>query len=100
FAIYGGVAPLPTNRTTGWAYPFWLKMDNRTIADEFFRGSYTFGIWIDGEIEPGLKYRAMIANNLSALGISADQLDADPSTFAGTVWWMPTTGEYGTAEEF
>ena len=53
-----------------WTYPFWLKMDNRTIADEFFRGSYTFGIWADGEIDEGLEYRVMIANNLSALGIS------------------------------
>lgn len=102
FNIYAGVAPLPTDRTTNWTYPFWLKMDNRTIADEFFRGSYTFGIWIDGTInkEEGLKYRAMIANNLSALGISADQLDADPSTVSATIWWMPTTGEYGTAEGF
>jgi len=98
FSIYGGVAPLPSNRTTNWTYPFWLKMDNRTVADEFFRGSYTFGVWFDGEIAPGLKYRAMVANNLSALGISADQLDADPSTFSASMWWMPTTGEYGPAE--
>ena len=36
--VNGGVSPLPSDRTTNWTYPNWLKMDNRTIADEFFRG--------------------------------------------------------------
>jgi hypothetical protein len=40
----------------------------------------------------------MIANNLSALGVDAGQLDPDFGTFSGHVWWMPTTGEYGPGE--
>jgi hypothetical protein len=100
FNLYGGVAPLPSTRTTNWTYPNWLKMDNRTIADEFFRASYSFGIWADGAIAHNVLYRVMIANNLSALGVSASQLDPEFNTLSGSLWWMPTTGEYGPGEGF
>jgi hypothetical protein len=100
FSIYAGIAPLPSTRSTNWTYPFWLKMDNRTVADEFFRASYSQGIWAEGKIADGLEYRVMIANNLSALGVSASQLDAEFSTLSGAIWWMPTTGEFGPAEGF
>ncbi len=100
FNLYAGIAPLPSTRSTNWTYPAWLKMDNRTIADEFFRGSYSQGIWADGKIVDGLEYRVMLANNLSALGISASQLDAQLNTMSGAIWWMPTTGEFGPAIGF
>jgi hypothetical protein len=98
--IYAGVAPLPSTRSTNWSYPFWLKMDNRTMADEFFRGSYTFGYWADGSFWRNFGYRIMIANNLSALGVDAGQLDSDFGTVSGALWWMPTTGEFGPALGF
>ncbi len=41
------------------------------IADEFFRGSYTSGLWAWGKITDTLKYRVMIGNNLSQLGVDA-----------------------------
>lgn len=100
FSLFGGVAPLPSTRSTNWTYPFWLKMDNRTVADEFFRASYTFGFWANGDITDNLAYRAMIANNLSALGISASQLPPTFSTYSAALWWMPTTGEFGPAIGF
>jgi hypothetical protein len=100
FNLFGGIAPLPSTRSTNWSYPMWLKMDNRTVADEFFRASYTQGFWADGKIAEGLYYRAMIANNLSALGISASQLDGQINTMSFAAWWMPTTGEYGPALGF
>ena len=31
-------------------FPFWLGVDSRHIADEFFRPSYTSGIWATGNI--------------------------------------------------
>jgi len=80
--VYGGVSPLPSTRSTNWTYPMWLKMDNRTLADEFFRGSYTFGFWADGTWRD-FGYRMMIANNLSALGVDAGQLDPDFATLSG-----------------
>lgn len=98
--LYAGIAPLPSTRSTNWTYPLWLKMDNRTIADEFFRASYSQGFWADGNITDDIQYRFMIANNLSALGVSASQLDPQFNTLSGAIWWMPTTGEFGVANGF
>ena len=95
--VYFGVQSVPSTRTTNRTFPYWLRNDNRPIADEFFRGSYTQGIWADGKIAKGLEYRVMVANNLSALGVSASQLDAKPNTWSGALTWMPTTGEFGPA---
>ncbi len=78
--VYFGIQSVPSTRTTNRTFPYFLRNDNRAIADEFFRGSYTQGIWADGKIAKGLEYRAMIANNLSALGVNARQLDANPNT--------------------
>jgi hypothetical protein len=100
FQLFFGVQSVPTTRSTNRTFPFWLRNDNRTIADEFFRGSYTTGIWAQGTIEPGLQYRVMAANNLSTLGVSASQLAPNIHTFSGAISWMPTTKEYGPALGF
>jgi hypothetical protein len=92
FNLHAGIGALPTTRSTNYTFPNWLKNDHRAIADEFFRGSYTTGIWANGAIVPGLKYRVMIGNNLSQLGVNAAQLDEYLNTVSGAVWWMPTTG--------
>jgi len=97
-SLAGGIGALPTTRSTNYTFPNWLRVDHRTIADEFFRGSYTTGIWAWGELTEGLKYRVMVGNNLSQLGIDASELDSQMNTFAGALWWMPTTGEYGPGE--
>ena len=100
FALFGGVGALPTTRSTMYTYPNWLRVDNRTIADEFFRGSYTNGIWAQGEIADNLYYRAMVGQNLSVLGVDAGQLASGLNTYSGALWWMPTTGEYGPSMSF
>ncbi len=100
FELFAGVHSVPSTRTTNRTFPNWLRNDNRTIADEYFRGSYTTGVWAQGTIAPGLGYRAMVANNLSTLGVSADQLDPRIHTVSGALWWMPTTHEYGPAQGF
>ncbi|TMJ17642.1 MAG: hypothetical protein E6G94_01875 [Alphaproteobacteria bacterium] len=92
-----GVMPLPTTRTTNYTFPNWLRNDNRIMADEFFRGSYSTGIDIQGEVLKGLKYRFALANNLAQLGVSSQELDAKFNTMSGAIWWMPTTGEFGPA---
>ena len=98
--VYFGIHSLPSTRSTNRTFPYWLRNDNRPIADEFFRGSYTQGIWAEGRIARGLEYRVMVANNLSALGVQARQLDAKPNTYSGSLTWMPTTGEFGPANGF
>lgn len=95
FNLYGGIGALPSTRSTNYTFPNWLRNDHRSIADEYFRGSYTSGIWANGEIVPGLQYRAMLGNNLSQLGVNAPQLDSQFNTFSAALWWMPTTGEFG-----
>jgi len=95
--VTAGVMPLPTTRTTNYTFPNWLRNDNRIMADEFFRGSYSTGIDAQGEILKGLRYRVAIANNLAQLGVSSQELDAKFNTVSGAVWWMPTTGEFGPA---
>ncbi len=82
-------------RSTEGQFPYWLGVDDRLTSDEFFRGSYTTGIWLKGEIFTKVKYMAMLANNLSTLGVSAAQLDNDINTTSLMVQWLPTTGEFG-----
>ena len=98
--VYFGIHSVPSTRSTNRTFPYWLRNDNRPIADEFFRGSYTQGIWAEGKIARGLEYRVMVANNLSALGVQARQLDAKIDTFSGALTWMPTTGEFGPANGY
>ena len=98
--VYFGIHSVPSTRTTNRTFPYWLRNDNRPIADEFFRGSYTQGIWAEGRIAKGLDYRIMVANNLSALGVQARQLDAKPNTWSAALTWTPTTGEFGPANGF
>jgi hypothetical protein len=93
FSLYGGLNGIPGTRSPLGSHPYWLAND-RVMADEFFRPFFTNGIWASGEAAPGLWYLGMIGNNLSALGVTAVQLTR---AFAagGSVWWMPTTKEFG-----
>ena len=93
--VGAGITSLPSTRSTEGQFPYWLGVDNRLIADEFFRGSYTSGAWLKGEIAANVKYFVMVGNNLSTLGVSAAQLDNGLNTFSSSVQWLPTTGEFG-----
>ena len=95
-----GITSLPTVRSTEGQFPYWLGVDDRLIADEFFRGSYTSGVWLKGELNTKVKYTAMFANNLSTLGVSAAQIDNRFDTQSFAVQWMPTTGEFGLWNTF
>jgi hypothetical protein len=95
FVFAGGITSLPGVRSTEGNFPFWLSVDNRMMADEFFRPSYTSGFWIKGDITDALRYQAMIGNNLSTLGVSSAQLDNHFNTIATALVWEPTTGEFG-----
>jgi hypothetical protein len=64
------------------------------MGEESLRGGFTNGMWMTGEVVPKLWYKVMVGNNLSSLGIQANKLTRDLSTSA-TLWWMPTTGEFG-----
>ena len=83
FKLTGGIMSLPGVRSTEGNYPFWLSVDNRMIADEYMRPSYTSGIQARGEITKKLSYNVMLGNNMSTLGVDAGQLDAKLNTFSG-----------------
>jgi hypothetical protein len=93
FNVYGGINTLGGTRSVMGSHPFWLAND-RVMADEFFRPSFSGGAWVNGELLPGLWYQVAVMNNLSQLGITAGQLNRGLGT-GGTLWWMPTTHEFG-----
>ncbi len=93
FDFGAGIAPLPTNRSLIGQWPFWLRQDARPMAEEYFRGSFTTGIWMQGEITKGLYYKSMLGNNLSQLGVDAGQLDNGFDTWSTALWW--TTNDFG-----
>jgi hypothetical protein len=95
-----GITSLPAVRSTEGQFPYWLGVDDRMTADEFFRGSYTDGVWVKGDIGSKGKYMAMVGNNLSVLGVSATQLDNKLDTQSFMLHWLPTTGEFGLYETF
>ncbi len=100
-ALRGGIFSVPTTRSTSQSFPNWLKIDHRTMADEYFRGSYSTGIMLEGKIKPvRLQYKVALVNNLSTLGVSGAQLDNKLDTVATALWWLPTTGEFGPALGF
>jgi len=94
-SVGAGITSLPTVRSTEGQFPYWLGVDDRLIADEFFRGSYTNGVWLKGDLPARLKYMAMFATNLSILGVSASQIDNKLDTQSYMLQWLPTTGEFG-----
>ncbi|MBO9572239.1 MAG: hypothetical protein J7497_08540, partial [Chitinophagaceae bacterium] len=88
-----GVGPNLSVRSMQGSFPFYSSTD-RTMGEETLRGGFTNGMWLTGEIVPKLRYNIMVGNNLSSLGIKAASLTRDLAKSA-TIWWMPTTGEFG-----
>jgi hypothetical protein len=95
--VGAGIDALPGTRSMYGSFPYWNKVDMRTMADEFFRPSYTTGIWSAGVLDEaqGLTYKVMLGNNLSQLGVNAAKLDGTLDTWSGRVQWQPSTGEFG-----
>jgi len=88
-----GVGPNLGSRSMQGPWPYLLSSD-RLMAEEFFRPGFTAGVWMTGEVLPKFFYTLMLGNNLSQLGTTVSQLTRDLSTSA-SIWWMPTTGEFG-----
>ena len=93
FNLTAGVYGLPGSRSLQNVWPYFNGSD-RVMADDFFRPGFTSGIWASGELVDGLKYTAMVGNGLSQVGLKASQLTRGFATSA-SLWWMPTTTEFG-----
>jgi hypothetical protein len=93
FSLYTGLNGNPGTRSLQGSHPFWLAPD-RVMADEFFRPFFGSGVWAQGEPMSGLWYNAVITTSSSSLGVKSSQLDRKYTTGA-SMWWMPTTKEFG-----
>jgi len=90
--ITGGYTGVPGSRSLVNTFPFFTSTD-RTLADNFFRPSFTQGVWANGEPLKGLNYLAFVGNGLNTLNISPTKIDTN-LLVSGSVWWEPL-GAYG-----
>jgi hypothetical protein len=88
-----GIGPNLTVRSMGGSWPFWAGSD-RQMGEEAVRGGFSSSFFITGEPLDRFYYTAAITNNLSQLGVTASN-DTRDLGYSGSIWWMPTTGEFG-----
>jgi len=93
-----GIAPNLTARSLQGSWPFWAASD-RQMAEEFFRGGFSSGFWITGELLPRLDYTISINNNISQLGVIQAN-DTRDMMYSAALRWQPTTGEFGPRNGF
>lgn len=93
-AIVGvGIAPNLTVRSIQGSWPYWASSD-RQMAEEFFRGGFSSGVWLTGKPTDEFSYTLSLNNNISQLGVVASN-DTRQMSYSASVAWMPTTGEFG-----
>ena len=93
FTLGVGITPNLTVRSVQGSWPFWGSSD-RQMAEDFFRGGFSSGVFITGQPLPKLYYTASINTNLSQLGVTASN-DTRDLAYSASLSWMPTTGEFG-----
>ena len=93
FIVGVGIAPTLTARSLQGSWPFWAGSD-RLMAEEFFRGGFSSGMWVTGQIVPRLNYTLSVNNNISQLGTTQSN-DTRNMAFGAALRWQPTTGEFG-----
>jgi len=88
-----GIAPNLTVRSVQGSWPFWGSSD-RQMAEDFFRGGFSSGVFATGQVAPRLRYTASINTNISQLGVTASN-DTRDFAYSASLQWLPTTGEFG-----
>jgi hypothetical protein len=89
----GGISPNLTCRSMQGSWPFWAGSD-RQMGEESLRGGFSSGFYITGSPVDRFNYTAGVTTNLSQLGVTASN-DTRDLGYSASVWWMPTTGEFG-----
>jgi len=87
------IAPNLTSRSTQGSWPFWAATD-RQMGEEFFRGGFSSGFYVTGMPISRFYYTGSVNTNLSQLGVTASN-DTRDLALSGSLFWMPTTGEFG-----
>jgi hypothetical protein len=93
FTFGVGIGPNLTNRSLQGSWPFWAGSD-RQMTEESLRGGFASSFWVTGQPVDRLFYTASINRSLSQLGITAAQDNRD-FAYSASMWWMPSTGEFG-----
>lgn len=93
FTAAVGLGPNLTNRSLQGSWPFWAGSD-RQMAEEFLRGGFSSGFWVTGTPIDRFYYTASVNTNLSQLGVTAPN-DSRDMAYSASIWYMPTTGEFG-----
>lgn len=93
FVVGVGILPTLTARSMQGSWPFWAGSD-RLMAEEFFRGGFSSGAFVSGQIVPRLFYTLSVNNNLSQLG-QVQANDSRDLAYSASMRWQPTTGEFG-----
>jgi hypothetical protein len=88
-----GIGPNLTSRSTQGTWPFWAASD-RQMGEEFFRGGFSSSFFVSGQPIPRFFYTGSINTNVSQLGVTATN-DSRDMSYSASVYWMPTTGEFG-----
>lgn len=88
-----GIGPNLTIRSMQGSWPFWAGSD-RQMGEEALRGGFSSSAFITGSPLDRFYYTAAITTNLSQLGTTAAN-DTRDMGYSASVWWMPTTGEFG-----
>jgi hypothetical protein len=92
--VFGvGISPNLTNRSLQGSWPFWAASD-RQMGEEFLRGGFASGAWITGMPLPHFYYTAAVDRSISQLGNTVADDNRDMA-YSGSIWWRPTTGEFG-----
>jgi hypothetical protein len=64
------------------------------MAEDFFRGGFSSGVFATGQPVPRLFYTVSLNNNISQLGVTAAN-DTRDLAYSASIAWRPTTGEFG-----
>jgi hypothetical protein len=98
FTIGVGIMPSLTARSMQGSWPYWASSD-RQMAEEFFRGGFSSGVFATGYVLPRLTYSLSVNNNPSQLGVTQAN-DARDMAYGASLRWQPTTGEFGPRNGF
>jgi len=90
--LYAGYWGAPGSRTLTGPFPYFVQPE-RSMADQFFRPSFTQGSWIIGEPWKGFNYELFVGNGLNTLTVPTSKIDPH-LVYSGSVWWEPL-GTYG-----
>jgi hypothetical protein len=88
-----GILPNLTARSMQGSWPFWAGSD-RTMAEDFFRGGFSSGVFVAGQPIDRLYYNVSANTNISQLGVTAAN-DTRDMSYSASLMWLPTTGEFG-----